>query len=33
MNDKYKEHDSVMNTLDWSLSNSMGVDYLKLFGN
>jgi hypothetical protein len=27
MNDKYKEHDSVMNSLDWSLSNSMGVDW------
>lgn len=27
MSDKYKEHDSVMNCLDWSLGNSMGVDW------
>lgn len=32
MSDKYKEHDSIMNTLDWSLSNSMGVDWV-VFAN
>lgn len=27
MRNKYKEHDSVMNSLDWSLQTSMGVDW------
>lgn len=29
---KAKEHDSIMNSLDWSLENSMGVEW-RVFAN
>ncbi len=32
MLEKSKEHDSIMNSLDWSLENSMSVDWL-VFSN
>lgn len=28
--DKSKEHDSVMNSLDWSLENSTGMTWLEI---
>lgn len=30
MTEKAKEHDSMMNSLDWSLENSTGLDWLTL---